>query len=256
MPHSQNGQNGGSDFRLVKPGGTFFVRRVSVIKESVLTISTDLGSANIVNGLQQIEQGDGATTSAVIDSRSVRLLSGSPSSLYMYFRVNDDFANDIQAGLNTIIEVVYQDVGTGSLRVQYDSTSVAYRLASPVSLQNTGEWRTARFYLDDAFFGNRQNGGSDFRLRGSNVPIDRVRVLRDFGDLISPVVESISATVNPGQDSVTINWAVTDDWITGFDRPVERASEQTRTTRLVEQRRRHLECPRRDKRERKQCGRK
>ena len=227
----ENGQNGGSDFRLVKPGGTFFVRRVSAIKESVLTISTDLGSANIVNGLQQIEQGDGATTSAVIDSRSVRLLSGSPSSLYMYFRVNDDFANDIQAGLNTIIEVVYQDVGTGSLRVQYDSTSVAYRLASPVSLQNTGEWRTARFYLDDAFFGNRQNGGSDFRLRGSNVPIDRVRVLRDFGDLISPVVESISATVNPGQGSVTINWAVTDDWITGLtDQWSEQANKRVQLT--------------------------
>ena len=134
----------------------------------------------------------------------------------MYLRVDDDFANQVNAGLNAIVEVVYQDVGTGNLNVQYDATDAAYKAANPVSLQNSGEWRTARFYLDDAFFGNRQNGGSDFRITGNNIPIDQVRVLRSFGDLVGAELQTASATVNSPSRTVTIAWSMTDDWKSGL----------------------------------------
>jgi hypothetical protein len=212
-----NNQNGGADFRLEKTGGDLFVRRVSVIKERMLTVDTDLGSANIVNGLQQVEvAGDGQTTATINDGRSVRQLSGAPTSLYMYMRVDDDFANEVKAGLNAIVEVVYRDVGFENLDIQYDSTSAAYEVFTPVAMENSGEWRTARFYLDDAHFGNSQNDSSDFRITGNNIPIDQVRVLHSFGDLVAPELQTAPATVNTPQSTVTVAWSMTDEWKTGL----------------------------------------
>lgn len=211
-----NSQTNGSDFRLEKIGGNLFVRRVKVIKESVLTISADLGAANSSDGLQQVElSGDGQTSASVVDGREVRQLSGAAASLYMYMRVDFQFANVVRAGLNAVVEVDYLDTGFGSLNIQYDATGAAYRPANPISLENSGEWRTARFYLDDALFGNRQNGASDFRITGNNIPIDGVRVLHAFGDLIAPELQSADATVDAPQNVVSIAWAMSDDWKTG-----------------------------------------
>ena len=215
--HFGNNQNGGSDFRIEKTGGNLFVRRVNVIKESVLKVDANLGSTNTVNGLQQVElAGDGQTVSIISGGRDARLLTGTPSSLYMYMRVDDDFANQVNAGLNAIVEVVYQDNGMGNLNIQYDATSAAYKAATPVALESTGEWRTARFYLDDAFFGNRQNDGADFRITGSFIPIDQVRVLRSFGDLMNPELQFAIAAVNAPQNLVTVSWWMTDDWKSGL----------------------------------------
>ncbi len=226
-----NGQNGASDFRIEKAGGNLMVRRVVVVKESVLSVSSNFGAMNTDSGMHQVIPADGQTVSTNLGGRDARMLTGATSSRYMYFRSDDDFANQVNAGLNAIVEVVYFDSGTGSLNIQYDSTSAAYKPASPISLQDSGEWRTARFYLDDAYFGSRQNSNADFRILGDDIPIDQVRVLRDFGDLLPPAVESVSANINPGQGSVTISWHVTDDWITGLtDQWSEQANKRVQLT--------------------------
>lgn len=212
-----NNQTGGADFRLERTGGNLSVRRVRVIKESMLGIDADLGATNDENGLQQVElAGDGQTVATINDGRSVRQLTGSPTSLYMYMQADNNFAHQVQAGLNAIVEVTYRDVGTGNLNVQYDATGAAYQNAEPVALQNSGEWRTARFYLDDAFFGDRQNGGSDFRITGANIPIDQVRVMHSFGDLHAPELQTVSATANGTANAVTVKWSMRDDWKSGL----------------------------------------
>lgn len=209
-------QNGGSDFRLVSPGGNLFVRRASVIKESVLATEADIGATNSELGLRQVAfSGDGQTVVASGVGRSARSLTGAPESLYMYFDVDAGFAEEVHAGLNTIIEVIYLDAGSGQLNVQYNSTGSSYKNSNAIALQNSNEWRTARFYLDDAFFGNRQNGGSDFRLTGANIPIDRVRVLHSFGDLIEPILAAASPVVDTPNNTVTVSWSMSDDWRTG-----------------------------------------
>ncbi len=211
-----NVQNEASDFRIEKVGGNLFVRRVRVVKESVLSVSSNLGATNTDSGLQQVIPADGQTLPTTIGNRDARILTGTVSSRYMYFRSDDGFANEINAGLNAIVEIVYFDSGNGTLNIQYDSTGMAYQTASLVSLQNTGEWRTARFYLDDAYFGSRQNGSADFRILGDNIPIDQVRYCRPFGDLIAPVIQSTAASVAPSQQSFTVTWTFTDDWATGL----------------------------------------
>lgn len=210
-----NRQNDGADFRLTTPGGNLFVRRVSVIKESMLTVEADLGPIDTVNGLQHVEQaGDGQSISLNEQGRRARVLTGDPSSLYLYMDVDAQFAHEVNAGLNTIVEVTYQDVGTGQLNIQYDSTDAAYQNATPVPMNDSGAWRTARFYLDDAFFGDRQNGGTDFRITGNNIPIDRVRVLTSFGDLADPELAAEQPAVDPQSNTVTVSWSMSDDWRT------------------------------------------
>ncbi|TWT78362.1 hypothetical protein Pla123a_11530 [Posidoniimonas polymericola] len=212
-----NRQEGDADFRVTALDGNLLIRRISVLKENALTVDASLGSVNSERGLRQIElAGDGQTAATSSGGRSARAVSGTPESLYMYFNVDPTYANDVHAGLNAVVEVVYQDVGGSQLNLQYDSTSSTYKNATPVAIDDSGEWRTARFYLDDAFFGDRQNGDADFRLTGANVPIDRVRVLQSFGDMIEPELTAGSPMVNTPGSSIAVSWTMTDDWRTGL----------------------------------------
>ncbi|QDT69272.1 hypothetical protein MalM25_22080 [Planctomycetes bacterium MalM25] len=217
--HFGNRQNGDADFRLSVPGGNLFVRSASVLKESVLAVDADLGQVDTANGLENLEfSGDGQTEVVVGGGREARQLTGDPESHYLYLNIDDAFANEVHAGLNAIVEVTYQDVGTGSLRVQYDATGAAYKNSQSIQLTGSNEWRTGRIYLDDAFFGNRQNGGADLRLVGNNIPIDRVRVLKSFGDLMAPELNVGSPVVDSPGQLVNVAVAVSDDWQTGrFD---------------------------------------
>lgn len=211
-----NRQSGGADFRFTTPGLGFLVRRVSVVKESVLIAESDLGIVNDDLGLRQVElSGDGQTVVTTVGGRSARAVTGGPGSLYMYFDIDSRFSDEVHAGLNAIVEVVYRDIGGGQLNIQYDSTGPAYMNAGAVSVGNTGEWRTARFYLDDAFFAGRQNGNSDFRLTGSNAPIDRVRVLQSFGDLIEPELVIAPPVVDTPSNTVSVSLVWSDDWRSG-----------------------------------------
>ncbi|MEM8677740.1 MAG: hypothetical protein AAGF97_00165 [Planctomycetota bacterium] len=210
-----NELNGGADFRIHKQGGNLFVRRVRVLKESMLTADTQLGSTNVAHGLTQFDEADGQTQSVFAGGREARVRTDDPSSLYMYFGVDQGFAKEVAAGLNGIIEVTYQDVGTGSLALQYDATGAAYQNAPAHPLTDTGEWRTTRFYLNDALLNDRQNGGGDFRLAGANVPIDRVRILRSFGDLMPPELTTVTAIPDPTMPALTVTWTMTDDWKSG-----------------------------------------
>src|SRR5262249_24568269 len=58
--------------------------------------------------------------------------------------------------------------GTGSLTLQYDSISGGfYKNAQTVALANKNTWKQFTFNITDAYFGNRQNGGADFRIAGN-----------------------------------------------------------------------------------------
>lgn len=211
-----NDQNGSNDFRIEKSGGNLLIRRVRVIKENMLSVGTNLGASNISDGLQQVEVGDGQTVATTTGGRDTRIVTGTASSQYMYLRVNDDFANQVSAGSNAIVEIVYQDLGTGNLSIQYDSTDGAYKASNSVVLANSNQWRTERFYLDDAYLGNSQNGGSDFRILGNGIPIDQVRVLQSFGDLIPPELQTSAVTLNASLNMTTVSWTLIDDWQTGL----------------------------------------
>ncbi|NLE76110.1 MAG: hypothetical protein GX605_05090, partial [Chloroflexi bacterium] len=90
--------------------------------------------------------------------------SGNP---YMYFNVDDRY---LYGGQNTVeVSVTYYDSGTDRWELQYDAVDNAYKSAGVVAKQNSGQWKTKSWVLNDARFANSQTGGgahvgSDFRL--------------------------------------------------------------------------------------------
>ncbi len=84
------------------------------------------------------------------------------------------------------LEVEFLDVGEGAFRVEYDSADRSlpperrpFRSAGEGGFGATAEWRTERFALPDALFGNRQPGGADLRLvlEKRGITVRRVAVL-------------------------------------------------------------------------------
>jgi len=68
------------------------------------------------------------------------------------------------------VTIEYYDSGSGSLQLQYDAIGEdfadRYRDGGSVALVGTNTWKTHTFHVTDAYFGNRQNSGADFRICG------------------------------------------------------------------------------------------
>ena len=64
------------------------------------------------------------------------------------------------------VEVKYHDSpGFLGLSLDYDGVNGPHtQHPLTITTQGSGEWQTVRFEIADAYFGNRQDGGSDFRL--------------------------------------------------------------------------------------------
>jgi hypothetical protein len=87
----------------------------------------------------------------------------------MCFDVEDTFWFFDKRSFQVAVE--YLDLGEGSFTLEYDSADRelpaeqrVVKSAGVVTFTGSGEWRTHRFDLPDAMFGNSQPGGSDFRL--------------------------------------------------------------------------------------------
>lgn len=118
---------------------------------------------DIEAGITRSEPGDGKTTTALINGRYCRT-AATPNDNYLYLQVDDTYAFEGSRS-NLYVTVSYFDQGTGELRLQYDGALAAYANGGTVGLTNTGQWLTHTYHLADVYFGNRENGQSDFRLR-------------------------------------------------------------------------------------------
>jgi len=101
----------------------------------------------------------------------------------MYFKLDDSILSNQTTGADVTVIVDYFDCGGGQdLHLEYDGVNGAYTHHSKAFVfSKSNTWRSARFEISDARFGNRQNGGADFRLRSFgpnyNLSIARVRVI-------------------------------------------------------------------------------
>jgi hypothetical protein len=135
---------------------------------------------------------NGLTLAATNDDGKVTITEHSgvhcwqvPKHNYLYLDVDDKFL--VQPGAKLEIDLAYFDTGSGDIALDYDSTDFrivdagAYkRYPYAIHLMNTATWKLARFYVNDARFANRQNGGADFRFYngGDDLFVSTVQVLR------------------------------------------------------------------------------
>lgn len=124
-----------------------------------------LGTQNTEYLLQQTEYSyDGNTTVETVSGVSYRKLSGGPSSLYMYFKVDDTLIYDGNAK-DVFISIKYLDQGNQSFAIQYDGYNSVYESSADwVTLTNTEKIKTFTFLTENPKFSNRQTLGSDFRI--------------------------------------------------------------------------------------------
>ena len=129
-------------------------------------VTTNLGVSDINHGLVRVAVADGDTTAATIGGLDSRRPLDPSDDLYMYFAADDSLA---YRGSKAYMWVYfhYFDQGPGTLRIQYDSLTDPYKDGPSVALTGTQTWKVYAAEITDAYFGNRQNGGADFRITAS-----------------------------------------------------------------------------------------
>ena len=130
----------------------------------------DLGAFNSPRGMIHPVGGDGHTLASTIGGREARRNTDPNEDFYFYFSVADWFA--LEGDQKTLaITLEYFDTDHGSISLQYDSTagdqlSDFYQHGGDVEMTGTETWLQHTFHVTDAYFGNRQNHGADFRFFG------------------------------------------------------------------------------------------
>jgi len=86
-------------------------------------------------------------------------------NIFFYCQVDDAFSVSNAFGQSATIEIEYFDnVAGANIRVQYDSITNNYTATTQFSTSGSGGWKNYRWNVNNAFFGNRENGGSDLRV--------------------------------------------------------------------------------------------
>lgn len=99
---------------------------------------------------------------------------------YIQFEVDDGFVHEGLPTSHVTIEVEFFDEGNDSFNIQYDAAGSGsiggsgFKDSEIVNKTGTREFKTALFVLDDAYFGNRTNGG-DFRVSDRSDGAETIR---------------------------------------------------------------------------------
>jgi hypothetical protein len=173
-------------YSMILPTEDELVNRSNIGSEAWV----DLAAIDQNHFLYRTTVDDGNTTAIEFAGRDCRTNTTAGDDLYFYFDLDPAFVYGVSEGLDVTIDVDYYDRdGSVELSLQYDSLTGPYTLHPKIiTTKGSGEWRTLRFNIEDAYFGNRQNNGSDFRIRlvqSAKVHLDRIRVFKRTDAVVS-----------------------------------------------------------------------
>lgn len=189
--------------------------------ESKDSAGITLGETVVENGIHAWPGDDpNGLKTGVLDGKSywqTDKASGNPATVYFYMNVDDSYLYD-NTDQKVQVTVEYYDEGSGSIVLQYDSSSAAFKDAPLFQYTDTRTWKTYTFSLTDAKFANRTNGG-DFRVgiegggasasTNQDLRIASVTVTKQKQTAVPPKTTVIK-TVYPTKDIVIANFNVTD----------------------------------------------
>ncbi|HJO92824.1 MAG TPA: cellulose binding domain-containing protein [Victivallales bacterium] len=160
--------------------------------------SIDLGRVDNESGLYRVSNADGDTVVVDQGGRNCRKNDNPGNDYYMYFNVAGSFAYE-GSNKNIAVTIDYYDSGNGALELQYDSNGKAYTLGGSVNMTGSNAWKQHIFQVSDAYFGNRQNNGADFRISGgvaNTFYIDKITVKNQNGSINTPPTVKITTPSN------------------------------------------------------------
>jgi hypothetical protein len=201
-------------------------------------VSANMSASDINKGMTRVVVGDGDTVATILLGRSCRRNDNSGQDFYIYFDVDDVFA---YAGDRPAVTIIcdYYDGGSGPINLDYDSTSGPYTNVSTINRAGINTWKQARWTVTDAYFGNRQNNGADFRISGgtsNTFYVDTVavdvppRVGPDRASNPAPAHQSGSAGINADLSWTAGARATSHDVYFGTSNPPPSRGNQAATT--------------------------
>jgi len=134
-----------------------------------IDVSIDMGTTDTEEGLTNIQAPDGYTAPADIGERNCKTNTDPATDHYFYFGIDRLYeGSEPQAW----ITIDYYDTGSGSLVLEYDSNTgddipAIDKNGGSISLTGSNTWKQHTFHITDAYFGDRQNMGADFRITRS-----------------------------------------------------------------------------------------
>jgi len=154
--------------RVYMINGSWNLNKVDVANLGGDGVGIDMHTSNVEDGLSLVTVSDGDTTGQTKNGHYCRK-NVATSDYYFYFNVSDSWAYQ-GSKQDVYISLDYFDSGGGSIALQYDSVAGGtYKNGGTVTVGSTNTWKTYTWHVTDAYFGNRQNGGADFRFDGGAV---------------------------------------------------------------------------------------
>ncbi|MHC4672090.1 MAG: PKD domain-containing protein [Planctomycetota bacterium] len=127
------------------------------------TVNIELYEKSIENGISHKMPGDGETAPAIIGNRKCRKNKEGDNDRYMYFGISKEYAYQGNRP-EQYITIDYYDTGTENLVLIYDAEKSKYKEDKELEFTGSNTWKRHTFHVTDAYFGDRQHQGSDFRI--------------------------------------------------------------------------------------------
>ena len=144
----------------------------------------------------------------VIGAKIEKVFCGKSTGKAIYFNIDNEILYQRPDYTSDIINVEYFDASEREIKLIYDAEDDPNKVAETV-IKTTGSnsWKAAIFYLEDAYFSDRQEYNADFRLECSDtMAINIVRVVPidyyiDFG--VTTIENLITQKMVQSGDSMT-----------------------------------------------------
>jgi len=162
-----NSENGGSDFRVHSDGSDLIVNQIRI---GIADLWIDLGTVSTGYGMvESALGGDGIrevdSVGSVVCKRNTK---GFPDDkAFFYHQIEDTLIFEGDHPEIFLCCEYYDTTSSGGIGLNYDG--IFHMWSNGVGdayITGTNQWKLHTFFLDDAYFGNRENGASDFRLAG------------------------------------------------------------------------------------------
>lgn len=160
-----------------------------------------LGKNSKLSGFKSVEPGDDPTQIKYTERGGEEYytldVSNGTKSLQLNFDISDNFANCVSDGSVFEIEVEYYNDTQGYFQLHYDSIEQADLMSEIAVTDDSKSWSTAKFVIDDAYFGNRLLDKYDFQLRADTNHSSRMPI-----SPASIVIRSVKITRYPAANPV------------------------------------------------------
>lgn len=122
---------------------------------------------------------------------------------YVYFNFDNNFAYQVSDGSVFDIEVTYYSENNAYFEFVYDSVITESTRGKFTEVGNDLSWKTTKYTIDDAYFGERLDGGADFWLAAVTWA-RATHINRKTASPANSVIKSVKVTRHIAQKPVTL----------------------------------------------------